>query len=597
MLKHLIEFFGLLGRDERIKLFQIQFMIIFSSLLETLSVLSIGPFMTIVSSPEVVFSNRFFLEVSTFLNIQEPNNFLIMFGGAILILMVLSAFFSMITIWRLSILGGKIGANLSSRMFKHYITLPFSFHLKTNSSELASKLIVESNRMTHSVVLQLLYLNSKIVLILLMILTILITVPIIAIVSTILFFGCYVALYGFASNRLNRNGEVISLESRSRMQTINEGFGGIKDVLIYGLQKNFINKYTQSTENYYASWSSNQVLSLLPRYAIEFAAYATMISAVIFLLFSFDNNISKLLPVIAVFGLASMKLLPAFQQCYFSVSTMRANINAFFVVRDELLDIHNQENIVKKNNVSDNDITFLKSVTLNNVSFYYDKKQNYILKDISIEFKANQTTGIVGASGSGKSTIINILTGLLPPSSGLVEVDGHELTESNLRSWQKKIGFVSQNIFLLDASIRENIAFGNRAKDIDPKRMDQVIEMSQLDDFISTLPKGLETGVGERGVQLSGGQLQRVGIARALYCNPEIIVFDEATSNLDRISEKLIMETIASLRNSTTIIMIAHRLSTVKECDNIFLLNDGQVENSGNYEYLINNSSQFFNLT
>ena len=242
MLKHIIEIFGLLGRDERIKLFQIQFMIIFSSLLETLSVLSIGPFMTIVSSPEMVFTNRFFLEVSTFLNIQEPNNFLIMFGGAILILMVLSAFFSMITIWRLSILGGKIGANLSTRMFKHYITLPFSFHLKTNSSELASKLIVESNRMTHSVVLQLLYLNSKIALILLMILTILITVPIIAIVSTFLFFGCYVAMYRFASNRLNRNGEVISVESRSRMQTINEGFGGIKDVLIYGLQKNFINK-------------------------------------------------------------------------------------------------------------------------------------------------------------------------------------------------------------------------------------------------------------------------------------------------------------------------------------------------------------------
>lgn len=597
MLKHIIEIFGLLGRDERIKLFQIQFMIIFSSLLETLSVLSIGPFMTIVSSPEMVFTNRFFLEVSTFLNIQEPNNFLIMFGGAILILMVLSAFFSMITIWRLSILGGKIGANLSTRMFKHYITLPFSFHLKTNSSELASKLIVESNRMTHSVVLQLLYLNSKIALILLMILTILITVPIIAIVSTFLFFGCYVAMYRFASNRLNRNGEVISVESRSRMQTINEGFGGIKDVLIYGLQKNFINKYARSTENYYASWSSNQVLSLLPRYAIEFAAYATMISAVLFLLFSFDNNLSKLLPVIAVFGLASMKLLPAFQQCYFSVSAMRANINSFFVVRDELIDIYNQENIVKKKDVLVNDITFLKSATLNNVSFHYDKNQNYILKDISIEFKANQTTGIVGASGSGKSTIISILTGLLPPSSGFVEVDGHKLTESNLRSWQKKIGFVSQNIFLLDASIRENIAFGNRAKDIDPKRMDQVIEMSQLDDFISTLPKGLETGVGERGVQLSGGQLQRVGIARALYSNPEIIVFDEATSNLDRISEKLIMETIASLRTSTTIIMIAHRLSTVKECDNIFLLNSGRVEDSGNYKYLVNNNSQFFNLT
>jgi HlyD family secretion protein len=430
-----------------------------------------------------------------------------------------------------------------------------------------------------------------------MISTILITVPVIAIGSTILFVGCYAALYGFASNRLTRNGETISAESQSRMQTINEGFGGIKDVLIYGLQRNFINKYTRSTKNYYASWSSNQVLSLLPRYAIEFTAYATMISAVLFLLFSFENNLSKLLPVIAVFGLASMKLLPAFQQCYFSISTMRSNFNSFLVIRDELIQIRRQKNMVKDKKILDVDITFLKSVALNDISFYYDQNKDYVLKDISIEFKANQTTGIVGASGSGKSTIINILTGLLQPSLGTIEVDGHELNESNLLSWQKNIGFVSQDIFLLDASIRENIIFGDRAKDIDPKRMDQVLQMSQLDSFVSSLPDGLDTGVGERGMQISGGQLQRIGIARALYCNPQIIVFDEATSNLDRISEKLIIETIASLRTSTTIIMIAHRLSTVKECDNIFLLNNGRLENSGNYEYLMNNSSQFFNLT
>ena len=583
--------------QQKLRLFKIQFMIIFSSFLETISVLSIGPFMTLVSSPETINSNFYTSKVYQYLNIQEPNNFLILFGGLILFIMIISAFFSMITIWRLSILGGQIGADLSNRMFNYYVNRPLSFHLQTNSSQLASKLIVESNRLTHSVLLQFLYLNSKLILILMMIITILITVPIIAILSTLLFLVSYISIYRFASYRLNRNGIVISNESQSRMRTINESFGGIKDLLIHGLQTNFISKYKKSTDNYYSSWSSNQVLALLPRYAIELTAYGTMISAILFLLFSYDNNIGKVLPIIAVFGLASMKMLPAFQQCYFSVSTMRANMNAYLVVRKELLDIRNQENSYDEDLEPESELTFKEKVSLHGISFKYQENKDEVLNDISFDINANQTVGLVGASGSGKSTVINILIGLLQPTKGSITVDGQELTKANLGAWQQKIGFVSQDIFLLDASIKENIAFGYHPKDIDLKRIEKVLEMAQLDKFVLTLPNGIDTSVGERGMQLSGGQLQRIGIARALYGNPEILVFDEATSNLDRISEKLIMETIATIGKSTTIIMIAHRLSTVKECDNIFLFNNGSLEDSGSYDYLQKTNSQFADLT
>ena len=597
MLRNLYEFFSLMEGQQKLRLFKIQFMIIFSSFLETISVLSIGPFMTLVSSPETINSNFYTSKVYQYLNIQEPNNFLILFGGLILFIMIISAFFSMITIWRLSILGGQIGADLSNRMFNYYVNRPLSFHLQTNSSQLASKLIVESNRLTHSVLLQFLYLNSKLILILMMIITILITVPIIAILSTLLFLVSYISIYRFASYRLNRNGIVISNESQSRMRTINESFGGIKDLLIHGLQTNFISKYKKSTDNYYSSWSSNQVLALLPRYAIELTAYGTMISAILFLLFSFDNNIGKVLPIIAVFGLASMKMLPAFQQCYFSVSTMRANMNAYLVVRKELLDIRNQENSYDEDLEPESELTFKEKVSLHGISFKYQENKDEVLNDISFDINANQTVGLVGASGSGKSTVINILIGLLQPTKGSITVDGQELTKANLGAWQQKIGFVSQDIFLLDASIKENIAFGYHPKDIDLKRIEKVLEMAQLDKFVLTLPNGIDTSVGERGMQLSGGQLQRIGIARALYGNPEILVFDEATSNLDRISEKLIMETIATIGKSTTIIMIAHRLSTVKECDNIFLFNNGSLEDSGSYDYLQKTNSQFADLT
>lgn len=599
MFKNIIEFFSLLSKQQRARLIKIQFLIIFSSLLETASVLAIGPFMTFVSSNDSIFNTNFSSDLAAFFGIQTASSFLILIGSIVLLLMIISALFSIITTWRLSILGGDIGADLSNQMFVYYIGQPLTFHMKTNSSEIASKLIIECNRMTHSIILQLLQLNAKFFLIIMMIITILLTVPVIAILATILFMGSYAVLYRFASNRLNRNGRVTSLESQRRIKIINESFGGITEVLLYGLHERFNKKFGDATVNYYKAWSSTQVLSLLPKYAMELAAFGTMISAILFLLFSYENDLAQVLPIISVFGLASIKMLPAFQQVYFSLSTMKSNINAFLVVRNEFINIRDSKIQEHDSNKSFEAMptSFNDSIEFKDVSFKYNAQSKHVLNNVSLVIKAKKSTGIVGASGSGKSTATNILAGLLPVSGGDVLIDGRNLNMIDPRSWQSRIGFVSQNIFLIDASIKENIAFGKTQEDIDESKLIEAIKMAQLEEVIKDLPHGVDTGVGERGVQLSGGQLQRVGIARALYNDPEIIIFDEATSNLDRISEKAIMKTIATLAELKTIIMIAHRLSTVKECDNIFLFSDGQIEDSGNYEHLIKTSSTFADMS
>lgn len=571
----------------------LQLAMIVSALLETLVVISIGPFMAFASNPSLINTNSISSYIYSYLNFTETNSFLILIGVAVLVLMILSAYISIQTTRTMSTFGGEIGAELSNRMYRYYIFQPLSFHLKTNTSSIASRLTLEANRMTHSVIIQFLYLNARIILIALMALTIFFTVPSVALVGTLFFAISYFGLYRFASNRLERNGKITSVESEIRFRAINESFGGIKDVLLKGLQGNFMKTYEKSTTNYFNAWSSSQILTLLPRYAMELAAFGSMITAILFLLLSFDNNLNQVLPIISVFGLASLKMLPAFQQVYYSFSTIKSNINSFFTVREALNSIHLESPISSHRH---KELLFKKSIEFKNVSFKYKDNEPLILDDISFKIKSSESIGIVGSSGSGKSTVINILVGLLFPTDGNISIDDHTLDKDYLRSWQSKIGLVSQNIFLLDSSIKDNIAFGVEDENIDIESLNKAIKMAQLEDLINSLPDGVNTLVGERGSNLSGGQLQRVGIARALYTNPDIIVFDEATSNLDSISEKQIMLTINELARSKTIIMIAHRLSTVRNCEVIYLFDKGQIIDSGTYESLQKSNKLFSDM-
>ena len=329
---------------------------------------------------------------------------------------------------------------------------------------------------------------------------------------------------------------------------------------------------------------------------MELVSFSAAVLLVMYFLVSNQGNLEIILPIVSIYALAGFKLLPAFQQIYFSISTIQANIASYENIKSDL-----KSSAIKYSNynyeddtfVSSESISFSKAITLSNISFSYPETSQSLISNLSIEFPKNQVIGLVGPSGSGKSTIIDILMGLVEPDAGELVVDSSALNLLQKRALQNSIGFVSQSIYLADSSIKENIAFGIPPDLIVNTDITRALKLANLEDVIQSLPNGVDTFVGERGVQLSGGQRQRIGIARALYNDPEILVFDEATSPLDGLTEKNIMKAIDSFAGQKTIILIAHRLSTVMNCNLIYYMENGKIIDQGTYQYLIESNANF----
>ena len=374
---------------------------------------------------------------------------------------------------------------------------------------------------------------------------------------------------------------------------MNEGFGGIKDILILGRDSDFINRFKQTGRRMAYSLGNNAALGQAPRYFIELVAFGSIIMLVMYLFVTHDGDLVKIIPSLSLYAIASIKILPAFQQIYSSIADIRANIPAFESIRQDLIDSSKTQNVMLKD--TKKRLILKNEISIENVTFSYSKN-DLVLNDLSLKIPARQVAGIVGPSGSGKSTLIDILLGLIQPLDGKIVVDGINLDDKNIRYWQNNIGFVAQSIFLSDCSIAENIAFGIPKEQIDFDKVSKSIQLAHLEDFVESLSDGVNTQVGERGVQLSGGQRQRIGIARSLYNEAEILIFDEATSSLDGVTEKMIMEAIHKFSGKKTIIMIAHRLKTIEKCDKIFFINRGKLIDQGKYDELIERNELFKNM-
>jgi HlyD family secretion protein len=367
-------------------------------------------------------------------------------------------------------------------------------------------------------------------------------------------------------------------------------------VLLLGRQRDFIARFTAVSRHFAEATGANLAMSRVPRYAMELLAFGGVISLVLYLLAAHEGNLGTILPVLSIYALAGFKLLPAFQQIYTALSQVRGNLAAFDALRDDLRASAETE---PDSQVADPDpetrahLTPEHAIELADITFTYPGKADPALRDVRVEIPVNRVIGLVGATGSGKSTLIDILLGLIRPQQGELRVDGVPVAEDRLRVWQNSLGFVPQAIFLADSTIRENIAFGLPPEATDEDRVRRAATMAHLDELLEELPLGLETRVGERGVQLSGGQRQRIGIARALYDDADVLILDEATSALDGITERLIMDAIHDFSGRKTIIMIAHRLATVKQCDCIYLLANGQVVDQGSYDELNQRNAVF----
>ncbi|GHC35432.1 ABC transporter ATP-binding protein [Aidingimonas halophila] len=600
MFHHLKELYTLLTREQRRKLMALQVLVVIMSFTEIAGVVSIGPFMALVGDIEQLQGDGLLAELYRFSGLATPEDFLFMMGLAVLLLLVVAGLFSMYTTWRLSLYGAYVGAELSSRLYRYYMHQPWLFHSAGSSSYLTKQIAQECQRITAGIINPVMQMNAKLVMALLMSTVVFVYNPVVAVSALIIFSASYFVLYKTVRMKLTNNGRTISEAQNHRYQLMAEGFGGIKDVLLLGRQSLYVTQFDRKSNDLAQSMGGTQALRQVPRYAMEIIAFGGVIFLILYLLKSHQGNLGTILPVLSVYALAGFKLLPAFQQTYSSVSSIRGTLSAYEAIRDDLwasreISDHDDGMVVAPSHEHspDSATPFRRDVVLSQVDFHYPGKSEAALKGLSLTIPINRVIGLVGASGSGKSTIIDLLLGLIEPDAGQVFIDGRPLTRENRRAWQDTIGFVSQSIFLADASIRRNIAFGLPDGDIDEARVERAVDLSHLRELVDELDEGLDTRVGERGIQLSGGQRQRIGIARALYHDASVLILDEATSALDGITEKIIMDAIHDFSGSKTIVLVAHRLATVKQCDCIYLISCGRVVDQGNYDSLIQDNEMF----
>ena len=588
------ELFGLLNTNQRKRLYILQVLILVMAFMEIIGIVSIIPFMALVGDLDQLQQDTFISSVYQASGIKSELRFVFLIGLGVILMLATSAILSMYTVWRLSMFANKIGVEIADQLYAYYIKKGWLFHASGSSALLTKQIATESLRVTNGILVPFMQMNSKIVLALFMSVGIFTYDPLVAMIGLFSFAITYTIIYKFFRTRIQINGANVTEVHEKRFRLMNDGFGGIKDVLLLGRDSDYINRFHKSGQKLAYSQGTNQALAQLPRYLVELMAFGSMISLVLYLIVSHEGNLGIILPILSVYALAIFKLLPAFQQTYASIVTIRGNIAGFDAIKKDLtdsikiqsLEINNKQNSLKPK----------QKISLNNITFSYPNKIEPILNELNISIQVNSMVGIVGPSGSGKSTLIDILLGLIAPQKGKFTVDGETLNDQNIRSWQNTIGFVAQSIFLSEDTIAANVAFGIPQDQIDIDQVQRALKLAYLNDFVQSLDNGIHTSVGERGIQLSGGQRQRIGIARALYHNAKVLIFDEATSSLDGVSEKMIMESINELSDLKTIIMVAHRLKTIQKCDQIFFINNGKVIDQGTYEDLVKTNEHFRNM-
>ena len=595
MFKVIQKIFKLLTSDQRKKFFYLQIYVLLMSIAEIIGLSSIIPFMKLVGDINQIKSDTIIFKIYQFSGINSEIGFLILMGLFVLTLLFISSFTSIFTLWKLSMFANKTGTEISDRLYNYYINKNWLFYSSTSIANLTKKISVESSRLTSGILIPLIQINARVSIMFFITIILFFYNAEIALVGSIIFGFAYAILYKFVKSKLQKNGRIISEVNESRFRLINEVFGGIKELKILGREFEFLKLFKKSSSQLAFSQGINTVIASVPRYFIEFIAYGSIISLLLYLISSFQGEISKILPLITFFALAGFKLLPSFQIVYSSTARIKGNIAAFESIEQDLID--SKKEINSDSNLNKFSIFPKDKITLENVTFIYPQKKIPVIKELSITIPSKKIIGVVGKSGSGKSTLIDILLGLIKPDIGKLKVDNEIIDEKNVRSWQNSLGYVGQDIFITEGTVAENIALGVPKKFIDYDRVKDAIKKSFLDEVILDLKEDINSAIGERGIQLSGGQRQRLGIARALYHDAKVLFFDEATSSLDGITEKIIMQSIHSMDTKKTIIIVAHRLMTVKKCDKILFLDKGRLVDHGTYEELLLRNVSFHEMS
>lgn len=586
-----------LTRTNRIHLGLLSILVVLSGVMEMVGIASIMPFMAAVLKPDFVTRNPFVRRVYEELHFSSPNDFLVFLGGLVLAVIVLSNLASAVTVWKILSFSLALGRDLSQTLLASYLNRPYVFFLDRNSSELVSNILWEVGRIVNGILIPLLTIYARSVVGLSILALLLWVDPRLAVGSGLVLSGAYFAVFFLVRKTLAKSGRDLSEVNAQRTRIAYEIMGGIKDIKILGRETDFYDRFSRPIRLYSAYQARSQMIALLPRYALETLAFGGIIVIVIYLLRVEHGASSRALPLISLYALAGYRLMPALQQIFANIAAVRFNLSAVEKLSEDLLEPGPLRDGPPVPPVATQPLPFAREIRLDTITFHYPNRGDSVLDGVSLSIMANTSVGIVGSTGSGKTTTLDLLLGLLTPASGQIRVDGVAIDASNVRLWQANIGYVPQQIMLLDDTIARNIAFGIPEEAVDRAAIVRAARLAHLHDFVTeSLPEGYDTIVGDRGLRLSGGQRQRIGIARALYHDPSVLVLDEATSSLDNITETVIMEALHTLAHRKTILMVAHRLSTVRECDVVFMMDRGKVVDQGTYAELIERNAAFRQL-
>mgnify|MGYP000453958598 CR=1 FL=1 len=575
----------LLTPSERKRASLLLIMIILMALLDMIGVASILPFIAVLTNPSLIDTNIILnnlFKSLIFFGVENKQQFLFALGIIVFIILLTSLTFKAFTTYIQIRFVRMREFSIGKKLIENYLRQPYAWFLNRNSADIGKSILSEISTIIGGGIQPMMSLVTQSIVAITFLTLLILVNPKLSLIVFVLFGGSYLIIFKFTQNFIGRIGKERLKANQMRFTSVSEAFGAAKEVKVSGLESYYINLFSKSAKIYAQHLASSTILGQIPRFILEAIAFGGMLLAILYLMAQ-QGSFTSALPFISLFAFAGYRLIPAFQNIYASITQLRFVGPALDSIYDDLKSLE-PINL----NLENSKLLFEKEISLKNVFYQYPNSSKEVLKNININIPSKTIVGIIGSTGSGKTTLVDIILGLLDVKKGSLEVDKHLITKKNYRIWQNLIGYVPQDIYLSDDTIASNIAFGIDPHLISLEKVERAAKIAKLHEFvINELPKKYKTIVGERGVRLSGGQRQRIGIARALYNKPKLLILDEGTSALDNETEKVVMDAVYNLNKEITVILIAHRLNTVKKCDRIFLLEEGQLKNEGTFEELI----------
>jgi ABC-type multidrug transport system fused ATPase/permease subunit len=566
-------------------------MMLIMTLLDMIGVASIFPFILVLTNPDIIETNIIFVkifEVSKIFGIENSQQFSFFIGILFFVLLFSSIIFKAITTYVQIRFIRMREHSIGKRLVQGYLNQPYSWFLNRNSADFGKTVLSEVSKLTQDGITPLMELIAKGMGAIALIILLILVDPKLALIVSFFICAAYGIIFYFAHKFLNRIGQESIKSNRLRFSTISEVFSAVKEVKFGGFETAYIKSFSNSAQTFAGHQASLLIIGQVPRFAIEVLAFGGIL-LIMFNLKTQTGSFNHTLPTISLYVFVGYRLMPILQQIYACLTQL-----SFIGTTTEL--IYNDLKMLESLKLKQDERAFIldKTISLKNIFYNYPNSPRTVLKDININIPARKILGIVGITGSGKTTLVDIILGLLEPQQGFLEIDGRVVTKNNLRAWQSSVGYVPQHIYLTDDTVAANIAFGVDPKNIKQDKLEKASIVANIHDFIvEELPKQYQTIIGERGIRLSGGQRQRIGIARALYHGRSVLILDEATSALDNQTEEMIMNKIRNLKKNITIIIIAHRLNTVKNCDVIFKLEKNGSIVKKNFNELITDNKNF----